>query len=145
MGMKSTLTIAATVAVLSSTVTYVLISPQPSSKDIYRENQGEVSSILPRETNQKTGTFRSEDLGPHQHATTALSRSISQPSHVEASPPHKLDLQDSPGLILRENKQERDKLRRELIQSMRDNTSLSEEHIRQIERSLFADLPDSSR
>jgi len=51
-------------------------------------------------------------------------------------------LQDSPDFIAqeKERKEEREKLRRELIQSMKDN-GLPEEHIRQMEQHMFMDLP----
>jgi hypothetical protein len=147
MGMKSPLTIAATVAVLSSTVTYLLISPQPSSKDNYRENQGGNSLILPRETDQKNGTLRSEGRHPLPGATTARSGSISQSLPFHATPPIELDLQESPEVTIegKKGKAERDKFRRDLIQSMRDN-NLPQDHIRQMERVLAAEsqtLPSS--
>ena len=56
-------------------------------------------------------------------------------------PLHELHLQDSPDFIAqeKERKEEREKLRRELIQSMKDN-GLPEEHIRQMAQHLFMDL-----
>jgi len=147
MGMKSTFTIAATVAVLSSTVTYFFISPQSSSKDIYRENQGEKSLILPRETDQKNGTLRSEGRHPIPGATTARSGSISQPLPFDGAPPLELNLQESPEVTIegKKSKAERDKFRRDLIQSMRDN-NLPQDHIKQMERVFAAEsqsLPSS--
>jgi len=147
MGMKSTLTIAVTVAVISSMVTYRIVATQSGPKDIYRENEGEKSSILPRETNPESGPFRLAGPRPLQHAPTAPFGSTSQPRHAEATstpppPLHELHLQDSPDLIAqeKERKEEREKHRRELIQSMKDN-GLPEEHIRQMEQHMFMDLP----
>jgi len=119
MGMKSTLTIAVTVAVISSMVTYRIVATQSGPKDIYRENEGEKSSILPRETNPKSGPFRLGGPRPLQHVPTAPFGSTSQPRHAEATstppplpPPHELHLQDSPDFIAqeKERKEERERL-----------------------------------